>query len=404
MQSTTTEKQERGLAAAVLTLTGARLIVNMTRRFGYPFANPIAQELGVPLLSVQNVLSLQVGIGVTSPAFGSLSEHFGRKRVMLFMLLMMTGAALIGALLPRFGVFAVVMIALGVGKMTYDPTMMAYIGDRVPYHLRARAIAFGELGWAGSLMVAAPLVGFLLDTANLQVVFGVMSVLLLVAALAIWLRLPDDYAERKRNEDGTTAKGFSIRETWAILRRRPAVLGALTYPMFTAIANDIFYINYGVFMEQSFGVQLVALGALTVVIAAAEVVGELSVMGLADRFGKRRVALVGVVVSSFTYLVLPWLNFSLPLALVGIFVMFVFVEISIVAALPIYTEVLPEARSIVMSGVIGMSSLGRLIGGAVGSLAFALTGSFTLLGVLACMVGVAGSSVLWFLLHEQTNP
>lgn len=403
MTSTTTSPhtQERGLAATVLALTAARLVVNMTRRFGYPFASPIASALNVPLLSVQSVLALQVGIGVSSPLFGALAEQFGRKRVMVAMLVMMSAVGLLAALAPTFGVFAVVMLLFGVGKLTYDPTMLAYIGDRVPYHLRGRAIAFGELGWAGSLLVGAPLVGFLLDIATLQTVFAVFSLLLGAMALLLWLRLPDDHRARgaARADDALT-----LRQTWALLRGRPLLLLALLYPMLSAVASDLFFINYGVFMEVSFGLQLAALGLVTVVVAAAEVLGELVVMAFSDRMGKRRMSLLSMSVAMLTYPLLPLLDFSLPLALMGVFVMFLFVEIAIVSALPIYTELLPEARSAVMGGVVGMASLGRLLGGALGGLLFALTGDFRFIGVVAGVIALLAVLVVTSFVRENNAP
>lgn len=402
---TQTQTDEKQLTSSVITLTLTRLVVNMTRRFGYPFAGAIASELSVPLLNVQNVLSLQVGLGVTSPLFGGLSERYGRKRVMLTLTLLMAAAAISGALLPSFGVFVVVMLTFGFAKMIIDPTVLAYIGDRVPYHRRGLVIAATELGWAGALLVAAPLVGFLLEYASLQAVFVVFALMLSGIAVLLWLRIPDDTplhpVVSASTSDTAPKRGFSVQALLNIGRKYPAALITLAFPFCISTANEIFFINYGIFMEVSFGLALAALGVVTIVVSAAEIGGEVSVMGLADRFGKRRIAIIGTLVSSFAYLVLPHLSFSLPLALVGIFVMFLFVEIGIVAALPIFTEMLPQQRSVMMSGVIGMASLGRLVGGASGSFLYALSDSFALIGLVACVIGLVAALVMVFFVREN---
>lgn len=404
--STKSQTEATSLTGTVIPLIFTRLVINMTRRFGYPFAGAIAAELRVPLSNVQNVISLQVGLGVTSPLFGGLSERYGRKRVMLVLTLVAAAAALVGALLPSFGVFVAAMLTFGFAKMIIDPTILAYIGDRVPYHRRGFVIAATELGWAGSLLVAAPLVGFLLEYASLQAVFTVFTLILLLVAAVLWLRIPDDSPSKSAIPSPTAdmqIRGFSLQALITVGRKYPTALIALLFPFCISASNEMFFINYGTFMKNSFGLALAALGVVTIVISVAEIGGEVSVMGLADRFGKRRVALVGVVVSSVTYLVLPHLSFSLPLALVGIFVMFLFVEIGIVASLPIFTEMLPQQRAVMMSGLIGMASLGRLAGGVSGSFLYALTESFALVGLIACVVGVVASLVLLFFVRENLS-
>lgn len=401
---TKSQTEATSLTGTIIPLILTRLVINMTRRFGYPFAGAIADQLRVPLSNVQNVISLQVGLGVTSPLFGGLSERYGRKRIMLTLTLVAAAAALVGALLPSFGVFVAVMLTFGFAKMIIDPTILAYIGDRVPYHRRGLVIAATELGWAGSLLVAAPLVGFLLEYASLQAVFAVFTLILLMVAVMLWLRIPDDTPDKSALAYIDTAnRGFSIQAILNVGRQYPTALLALLYPFCISTANEMFFINYGSFMELSFGLALAALGVVTIVISIAEIGGEVSVMGLADRFGKRRVALVGVVISSVTYMVLPHLSFSLPLALAGIFVMFLFVEIGIVAALPIFTEMLPQQRAVMMSGLIGMASLGRLAGGVSGSFLYALTESFALVGLVACAVGVTAALVLVFFVRENLS-
>jgi MFS transporter, DHA1 family, inner membrane transport protein len=374
------------LIRSVLLLTLSRLIVNMTRRFAYPFAPAIARELEVPVASVQTVIGLQSGAQVSSPIFGPLSERYGRKRVMIGALLLMALVAGVAALLPTFAIFAVVLILFGIGKTIFDPAMQAYVGDRIPYRRRAAALGVTELSWAGSLLTVAPLAGFILESSTLAALMAVFCVLFALAALFMWAALPPDHPAR-----GSVAMPISPIAAFGILRRSPAALASLFYAVAIGTANDIFFINYGTFMEQSFELALEALGLVTIVIAAAEVLGELTVIGLSDRLGNKRVALFGAFGACLIYLVLPVLSTSLALALIGIFIMFYFVEMSIVSSIPLFTEVLPEARSIMMAGVSSAASLGRLLGAALGGLLFALTQSFAVMGVIAAVIGLLGA-------------
>jgi MFS transporter, DHA1 family, inner membrane transport protein len=385
----------KALITSLLVLTVTRLIINMTRRFAYPFAPAIGRQLDVPLTSVQCVMALQSGAGISSPFFGTLSERFGRKRVMLGALTLITLAALFGALLPQFWVFAWVMITLGAGNMIFLPTMQAYLGDRVPYRRRALAIGTTELSWAGSLVIIAPLAGFLLETSGLQLVFAVMAAACFGALLLVWSFIPPD-PPATTNLPRATNPLLAFR----ILSRSRAGLGAVGFTLLHTMANEIFFINYGVFMELSFALVLASLGAATTVIAAAEVCGEFVVIGLADRFGKRRLALLGVAVSSISYLILPLLTFHLGAGLAGLFVMFFCVEMAIVSSISLFTEIMPDARAVMMSGNVGASALGRVTGAGLGGLLYALTGNFIIIGVITMGIGLLAVFMMWRFVQE----
>lgn len=417
--ATTRLRSSRAIIVAVLALTFSRLIVNMTRRFPYAFLPSIAAQLSVSLSAVQSVTAAQAGVGLASPAFGPLSERYGRWRVIRGTLLLISVAGLFGALMPSFWAFAAVMVTFGTAKIIFDPAVQAYLGDRIPYERRGLALGTVELSWAGALLVAAPVAGFLLSlsepslatgylrgefsllldtspgTRGLQWVFALLSVLALVAYVVVTRLVPPD------KPAGDAARSIpNPFAAWGILRRSPAAMGSIGHALLLAIANELFFINYGAWMDLSFNLALAALGTVTVVIAAAEVLGEFTVMGFADRIGKRRLSLIGTLIAGASYVVLPHLDTSLPLALAGVFVMFLFVEIGIVASIPLFTEVMPEARAVMMSGVIGAASFGRFIGAAAGGALLAAIGDFAVIGLIATVIGLLAALSMWLFVPE----
>ncbi len=374
------------LTAVVITVTVCRLAVNMTRRFSYPFVPVISDGLGVTAGSVQSAIAAQSGIGIASPLFGPFSEQYGRKRVMVGALVAMTATAAVGAIWPTFAIFALALLIFGVGKMIYDPVMQAYLGDQIPYQRRGLALGFTELSWAGALIVIAPLAGVLLVSAGLRGVMAFLALALGLAVVALQRILPPDHP---------TEPSRARSPSWHILRRSPAGLAALAYSFAIVSANEIFFINYGLWMDESFDLAVAALGTVTVVIAAAEVVGEFLVIGLADRLGKRRLAMVGAGLSAVGYFLLPQISFSLPLALFGLFLLFVCVETAIVASIPLFTEILPEARAVMMSGNVSAHAVGRLVGALIGGGLYALTGDFVMMGAVSMALGLGGFGLMY---------
>nr|PZN51072.1 MAG: hypothetical protein DIU68_17160 [Chloroflexota bacterium] len=367
----------------------------MGRRFAHPFLPALSRELAVPLASVQNVMALNAGIGLFSPLFGPLSDRYGRKPVMIGTLLLMSAAALIGALMPRFTVFAVVVLIFGLSKMIYDPAMQAAVGERVPYHRRALAIGATELSWAGSLFIVAPLAGFLLARYGIAALFLAFAALAFVSAVVVWLFLPSD-----QRAGTTTTTGRPAQPLWQVFREHPAARAIVGYSLLLSMANEIFFINYGAWMQDTFGLELAVLGVATTVIALAEMMGEGAVMAIADRVGKRRMALAGALLASAMYALLPPAASSLPIALGGVFLMFLGFEIAIVASIPLFTEVVPHARGVVMSSNMAAHSLGRLTGAVLGAALFRAGDSLLLTGAVAMLVGLGSAFILRRYLHE----
>ena len=377
---------------SILAIVFARLSINVSRRFPYPFVSPIGAAFGVSADGIQNVIALTNASGLFSPLFGTLSEHYGKKTVMTGALTLMTGMSVLGALFADYGVFVLVMFGFGVGKVIYDPTFQAYLGDVIHFSRRARVMGFAELSWALSLVIAAPVAGFLLDVSSLQAIFLFIALLLGSSAVCLWLFVEAE-AKGKAPHDRIRIMGplAAIR----VVSARPPAIFALTYTLCLTLSHEIFFINYGLWMEDAFDLALTALGAVTIVIAGAEVIGEFIVISIADRFGAKRTSMYGMLIASFCFLVIPHLTFSLPAAMFGVFLMFISIETAIVSALPLMSELLPQARAIMMSANMGAHSLGRVSGAALGAVIYKFSdGSFLLIGLVAGALGLIGFLVM----------
>jgi predicted MFS family arabinose efflux permease len=289
-----------------------------------------------------------------------------------------------------------VIFISGFGKAIYDPAMQAYIGEYVPYHLRARAIGTTELAWAGSLIIIAPIAGYLLEAMGIQSLFFALTIFNTIAMLVIWKFLPPDLRELDKQLSFKT-----IVPRFEEINRE--IVGALLFTFFLVFANELFFINYGAWMEQSFGLVLTALGTVTIVIAVAEITGEFGVITLADRIGKAKATFIGTVGSAVGYVILPYLEVSLPLALFAIFVIFIFIEIAIVASISLFTEIAPRSRNTMMSTNISSHSLGRVLGGILGGVIYGHFGDFTIIAWLATITAGIAAVLLWFVVWQENH-
>jgi len=295
-----------------------------------------------------------------------------------------------GGLFPYYGVIMISLFLAGLGKSSFDPALLAYVGERVPFRRRGLFVGFMETAWAASTLVGVPLVGFLIARLGWRAPFFAIGSLALLGlgALALLTHSPGV------GKAGSKAP-FAMIGAWKKFAMNRTALGVVGFSFFISMANDNFFVVYGAWMEQAFHLSVIALGLTTSVIGGAELLGEGLTASLGDRLGLRRSMALGLILSTGSYLLLPLLEASLPGTVGALFFIFLFTEFAIVAALSLSTEVMPEARATMMSGWVAAASLGRVFGALMGGLVWSLGGLTAVAVVSASINSLALLSFLW---------
>jgi predicted MFS family arabinose efflux permease len=283
-------------------------------------------------------------------------------------------------------------------KSIFDPAVQAYISERVPYRRRGLAIGFLEVSWAGSTLVGIPVIGLLISALGWRSPFLVMGVLGLIGIVILRKLMP-----AKKKSDDTLKTSFSFRDSWKQLVAERTALGALGFALFASIANDNLFVVYGAWIENAFQLSIVALGLGTSVIGIAELLGESMTAALADRFGLKRSVMVGLLLSTLCYAILPLFGKTLSLALAGLFLIFFTFEFMIVTSLSLMTELLPGSRATMMAGCFATAGIGRVIGALIGGPIWLAGGILTTSLISACLSGLALVSLSWGLYGWQKS-
>jgi predicted MFS family arabinose efflux permease len=373
---------------AAFTLT--RTVLNTGYRMVYPFLPVIARGLGVDLSTVALAVTARASLGLASPFLGSAADVRGRKTVMLISLGVAAAGFGLVSIWPTYPMLFASMLLAGGGKIMFDPAMQAYLGDRVDYSRRGLVIALSEFGWSGAFLIGIPVVGWIIARGGWAAPFRWLVASVFVAGVVLWRMLPTD------------PPPVSQRLSWsggmrAVLASRSALAG-LAAGFLISLANETVNIVFGAWLEDSFGLRVLALGAAAAVIGVAELGGEGLVAALADRLGKRRAVAVGISLSALACLGLPFLGRSLTGALVGLFFVYTTFEFTIVSAMPLMTELVPQARATMMAGNIGALSSGRAIGALVGPALFSL--GLQANGTLAAALNLVALAVLLLIVRE----
>ncbi len=377
-------------------LTFGRFCLNTLLRLVYPFAPAFARGLGIPVTTIYLLVSLRNFTGLLAPVFAPLAERYGRRNVMALSLAGFSAALLLVAGVPAVWSLGVALVVAGAVKVIYDPAMQSYLGDAVPYAQRGRALALTEFGWSGAFLIGAPLTGWLIARQGWSAPFLWLGLAVIPAIVLLWRYLPG----ARRHSHQTITIGY----TWQMLRKHPIIWAAALYMLLPLVAQEALFIVYGDWMESTFALSLTGLGLATTLIGLAEMGGEATAGWSVDRFGKRPVVILCGILTAVMFLIIPFSTASLTTAMASLVGIFFFFEIAIVGAIPLLTELVPEARGAVMSMSFGAMAAGRTIGSIIGPFVWARAG---LLGnsLVAAVVMLLAVAVLarWLREGQETS-
>jgi DHA1 family inner membrane transport protein len=343
----------------IILIAVLRIVMNTGYRMVYPFLPVFAQALGVELTSISLALSARSLVGGLGPFLATIADRRGRKTGMLMGVGVFTLGAALVVIWPAFLPFVLALILISLGKAVFDPSIHAYVGDKVDYEKRATAIALIEMSWSLSFILGIPLIGYLIAHYGWTSPFTALGLAGFAILLILMRFIPSDRV------NFANPPGAQPSPLWhnlsKVFTNRLAQAG-LVFALLLAAANETINVVFGVWIEASFGVQLAALGAASAVIGFSELAGESLVSVLTDRLGKSRAIAAGIGFNCLSALLLPIVGRSLPGALVGLFFFYLTFEFTLVSSIPLMTEILPGARATLLAANIAAYSVGRAVG------------------------------------------
>jgi predicted MFS family arabinose efflux permease len=378
----------RALRIQIIAFAFIRTVVNTMHRMVYPFLPVFSRGLGVDLSALSLALTSRQFIGIFGPFLSIVVENRGRKTGMITGLGIFTSGVVLVVLRPTYPVFVLTLILTTLGKYMFDPHMQGYLGDRIPYERRGLALAVTELGWSLSFIVGIPVMGFLIARGGWLSPLGTLIFLGLASILLIGKLIPS-------NSDDKVNWSQMRSNFTKVLRHLPALI-ILSIGIAISAANEVINLVFGVWLEDSFGLQVLALSGAAAAIGIAELGGE-SLMGIiTDRLGKERSIGWGLVANCLAAAIFPILGRSLSGAVIALFLFYITFEFTLVAIIPLMTEIIPTARVTLMAFNVAAFSLGRALGALAATplYQFGISGS-AVAAIFLNLIALYGLSKIW---------
>jgi MFS transporter, DHA1 family, inner membrane transport protein len=362
-----------------------RTVINISVRMVGPFLLFFARGVGADITSMSTAVSASFAAGAMGPFLAQIADRHGRKTGMLLGLAIFTVGVGLMLIWPAYMAFLIALLMASLGNNLFLSAVQAYVGDKVPYEKRGLKLSILEISWAASFIVGMPAIGFLIANAGWQSPFVSLFFLGALSIAAVAVLVPHTPPTVRAEED--------TESRFLLILRSPAALFGLAMVFLVISGNNLISVIFGVWMEESYGLKIAAVGAAATVIGFAELTGE-GVVGLVvDKFGKRRTIAVGFIVNIISAVIPFFIQGSIVGALIWLFIFFFSFEVTLVATIPLMTEVLPQARATLMAVVLAASSLGMAAGVFFGPRLYE-SGGFIVNVVVAMLVNILGLAML----------
>lgn len=365
----------------------ARTTLNISFRMAYPFLPIIARGLGVPLEVAAGLVALRSTVGFASLAVGPLADRYRRRTLILIAVAVFTVGALIAAVWPQYLPFALGFLAMGLAKIIFDPTSTAYLSDRLPYAQRGRVLGLFELPYSLAALIGVPLVGLTIQRWGWQAPYWGLAALGALSCVAVAWGFPAAEAPH-------THRHARLWDSFGVALANPSVRWFMLIMILVLVANDTVFIIYGAWLEQSFGLNAAALGAVSIATGLAELGGEGLSSAFLDRIGKKRGILISMGLLVGVLPLLPLLGGqSLAGAVTALVLLLLVFEFAFISCIPLISELVPTARATTLSLNVAAMQVGRVSGALVGPLLWQAGGLWANVGLAMGLM-----AVVWTLL------
>lgn len=331
----------RSTRSQLVLLTGAKVVSNTALRWVGPFLPTLERAFSTSTGTLTGVMGVCELGGLTTVATGSALDRGHERRVFALGLAAVAASSLV-ALGGSVLTFAISfgLLVLGVSNLTVAGH--AWIGHRVPFAARGRAIGVFEMSWALALLLGAPILALLIQWFGWRGPYVFLAVGAAVAAAAIALLVgPGTPSPRVARGD------------------RPPLPRTAFAPMIasaaTAAAGLGIFVVSGAWLDDSHGLSTGGLGIVAATFGVVELGSSGTVAGFGDRIGARTSVLVGLVGLGAGVGIMFASGDSRATAIAGLLVFLTGFEFAFVSSLTLVTEAAPAARgrAIGLSNAVG---------------------------------------------------
>ena len=375
-------------------LTAAKTVTNVALRWIPPFLPTLERAFGATTTQLTTVLGIGEIAGLSTVFVGRHLDR-GRERTVMIGGLGLVGVAAVLALAGSVAAFAVSFFVLVLGVSNLTVAGQVWISHRVDYRWRARSLGLYETSWAIALLAGAPIVAVLINLFGWRGPFAAIAIACALAALLVARTLPTTGRSAQLEEIGPipavqSVESAASRSTSITARAWFVMIGSAT----TAMAGLSVFVVSGSWLDDAFGVSTGGIGAVAMLFGATELTASLGSAVFADRVGKLRTTIVGLVALLGGLAIMLSAHGRLWVGVAGLVVFLLGFELAFVVSLSLVSEAMPDARGTTLAASNAVATVTRASGAVLSGWLYGVHGITGTAGLSAAAAIVAMCSLL----------
>jgi DHA1 family tetracycline resistance protein-like MFS transporter len=388
-------------ARSVILLLAASVGLMMT---GFGIIMPIfARRLGefgsgVEALGLMS-MSFALAQLVAAPFMGSLADRYGRRPLVLLALAAFAGANVAFLFATSTTAFIIIRVLEGALTAGLFPAAMGVVADVVPEKQRAQWVGV-VMGSYGAGLIFGPVVGGVLyDGWGYAAPFVASAIMAVIALITAVIMMPETrtpevrWREELRSRRVSATEPITEASLWASLPRPLHVFGTLLILDFIGVFVFAFIQPQMVFyFYDVLGWTTIQFGVVVGAYGLAMVFGQLVLGRSSDRFGRKPIIVLGILVTTTLYAGLAFVTLYPAMLLVAAVAGLGAALIS-PALSSFYLDITDEQYR---SRILGVKESSAALGGVVGPLLLVAVSAFMApkgIFIFAGAVMVAGAGV-----------
>lgn len=228
-----------------------------------------------------------------APLLAAAVAGWDRRRLLTLALIWYAIGHGLSALMPSYAALLPVRALTVLGAAVFTPQAAAAIAFVTPPAERGRAITFIFIGWSLASVIGMPIASFVAETLGWASAFGLVSALSAVAAIGVWVTLPD----------GIRPPPLSLA-AWKRTLTHPLLMGIVAVTALSASGQFTLFSYFAPYYRQALGISAAGVSFLFLWFGAFGLLGNIVLQRVVDRYGAARC--VTVMLASMLLSLLVW--------------------------------------------------------------------------------------------------
>jgi predicted MFS family arabinose efflux permease len=381
----------------IVLLFSASFVVGTGIQMGNALFPGLSRLMDVPLEQITLLTSAWAFTGLLSPLFGPLSDRYGHGIFVLIGIGTFMLGSLLSSIAPAFAVLMAFQIVVGFGYAIFSFSGSALIGDVFHYDTRAKAMGIVRFSVAASCLAGVPAAAALAGWGTARASYAVVGALALLV-LGTFLALLPRVRTKMEAAEPVKKTPSTLRDALEVIRDPQAIKGLLIV-LFWAVIPTGAFIYLAAWLQEGFQLGEAQIGLAFSLVGVGSLMGNTLTAAIADRIGKKRSTLIGLVSLSLILILMPR-SPNLVMAMVALVAFVIALDFGFTSFGTLLTEMAPENRGTLMSLVALANGIGTGLTPIVLAPVWE-TGGYALITVILGFVGLASALFFGLLVSER---